>query len=146
MSHRLQWGSAAIDAERNRCIFMPGDPLDKRVLHPCVTKVIDQRVPETVEGFSAVSYAQLRLVTTKPFGWSMSKLAPHCLQFWEQAVCTSGSECFHMLQQPQIDKCGVQRKHAAAARVLQFLVAPTVIDADALNALVLDEVIHTQLA
>ena len=51
-----------------------------------------------------------------------------------------------MPQKPQIDQGRVQGEHASAAGVLQVLAFTAIIDADALDALLLDEVIQPQLA
>ncbi|MNP76876.1 hypothetical protein D3C76_1742010 [compost metagenome] len=51
-----------------------------------------------------------------------------------------------MLHQPQVDQSRVQGENASAAGVLEVLAFTTVVDADALNTLLFDEVIHPQLA
>lgn len=49
-SHRFQWATTAIDAERDRSVFMPDDSLDQRVLHSGISQVVNERVTEAVEG------------------------------------------------------------------------------------------------
>lgn len=63
---RFQMTTAAINAERHRAILVSGDPLDQRVLNPCIPQVINERVAEAVEGSACVGYAQLALCRASP--------------------------------------------------------------------------------
>lgn len=49
-SHCFQWVAAAVDAECHGTILMASDSLDRRVLHPGLSQVINQSVAERVNG------------------------------------------------------------------------------------------------
>ena len=105
--HRLQWGATAVDAERDRSVFMPGYSFDQRVLHTSVPQVVNESVAETMERLSRVGDAQFGLVPTKPLRRCMAQLPPHGLQFGKQAICSGGPDCYSTLNQSEIGRAHV---------------------------------------
>ncbi|MND84972.1 hypothetical protein D3C80_768770 [compost metagenome] len=81
--HGSQRATAAVHAKRHRTILVAGYPLDQRVLHTCITQIVNERVAEAVEGLPGVSYAEPGLEPTEPFRRCMPQLPTDCGQFGE---------------------------------------------------------------
>lgn len=144
VSHGSQWATVAVDTEHHCPVLVSSDPFDERVLHPGIPQVVDERVAGAVEDLPLVSDAHAALVATEPLGRGVAELASHGFQFGEQAPGSDGSDALDMLQQAQVDQDRVEGRDSPAACVLQVLTLPAVVDADAQDALLLDEVVYSE--
>lgn len=144
IGHCLERATAAVNAERHCPVFVSSNPIDERVLDYGIPQVVNECVTEAMEGLPRVSDAQSSLVTTEPLRRGMAQLAPDSFQFGEEAVCSSSLYGLDVLQQAQVDQGRVQGKDSPAAGVLRVLALPAVVNADARDALLLDQVAYPQ--
>ncbi|MNE59669.1 hypothetical protein D3C80_1547790 [compost metagenome] len=63
---------------------MPNHQLNQRVLYASLSQIVDEGVPEAMEGLSGIIDAQLRFVAAKPLRRGVAILSSCSFQFGKQ--------------------------------------------------------------